>query len=51
MSERGIHYIEADLDDTWVRDWVGVGLIELETYLDKHAAFIEFLRLRETGAG
>jgi hypothetical protein len=44
MSERGIHYVEADLDETWLRDWIGVGLLELETYLEKHAAFVEFLR-------
>jgi hypothetical protein len=44
MSERGIHYLEADLDATWLRDWIAVGVLELETYLGKHAAFGEFLR-------
>jgi hypothetical protein len=47
MSERGIHYVEPDLDETWLRDWIGVGLMELEAYLHKHAAFVEFLRDRE----
>jgi hypothetical protein len=50
MSERGIHYIEPDLDETWLPDWVGVGLVELEAYLDKHAAFLDFLRARENGS-
>lgn len=50
MSERGIHYIEPDLEETWLRDWVGVGLVEIEVYLDKHAAFLEYLRARETQA-
>ena len=46
MSERGIHYVEADLDATWLRDWIAVGLLELEAYLGKHAAFVDFLRVR-----
>jgi hypothetical protein len=46
MSERGIHYIEPDLEETWLRDWIGVGLVELELYLDKQAAFGEYLRSR-----
>jgi hypothetical protein len=50
MSERGIHYVEADLDATWLRDWMAVGLLELEEYLGKHAAFVEFLRNRAPGA-
>jgi hypothetical protein len=50
MSERGIHYVGADLDATWLRDWIAVGLFELEAYLGKHAAFVEFLRDRALGA-
>jgi hypothetical protein len=46
MSERGMHYIEADLDETWERDWIGVGLVELDAYLAKYAAFLEFLCAR-----
>jgi hypothetical protein len=44
MSERGIHYVESDLDETWILDWIGVGLVELAAYLDKHTAFVEYLR-------
>ena len=43
MSDRGFHWIEADLDDTWLEDWVGVGITELEEYLAKHAAFVDYL--------
>ena len=43
MSERGLHYIEDDLSDTWVEDWAGAGVREIEAYLAKHAAFLAFL--------
>jgi hypothetical protein len=43
MSDRGFHEIEADLDDSWLEDWAGVGIAELEAYLAKHAAFLGFL--------
>ncbi len=43
MSERGLHYIEDDLSETWLEDWVGAGVAEIEDYLSKHAAFESFL--------
>ncbi len=43
MSDRGFHRIEADLEDSWLEDWAGVGIAELEAYLAKHAAFLTFL--------
>jgi hypothetical protein len=43
MSDRGFHRIEADLDESWLEDWAGVGIAELEAYLAKHAAFVAFL--------
>jgi hypothetical protein len=43
MSERGLHMIEDDLSETWIEDWAGVGLRELEVLLAKHAAFHGFL--------
>ena len=43
MSERGLHYIEDDLSETWMEDWAGAGLAEIEAYLAKHAAFLAFL--------
>ena len=39
MSERGLHRIEDDLSETWIEDWAGAGVAEIEAYLAKHAAF------------
>jgi hypothetical protein len=47
MSDRGFHQIEADLEDSWLEDWAGVGIAELEAYLAKHAAFLSFLESQE----
>jgi hypothetical protein len=47
MSERGLHYIEDDLNDTWLEDWAGAGVAEMEAYLAKHAAFHTFLESEE----
>ena len=43
MSERGLHYIEDDLNESWLEDWAGAGVGEIEAYLAKHAAFLSFL--------
>jgi hypothetical protein len=43
MSDRGLHRIEADLEESWLEDWAGVGIAELESYLAKHAAFLAYL--------
>jgi hypothetical protein len=43
MSERGLHRIEDDLAETWLEDWAGAGVAEIEDYLTKHAAFLKFL--------
>ena len=47
MSERGLHSIVADLSDTWLEDWAGAGIAEIEDYLSKHAAFLAFLEAYE----
>jgi hypothetical protein len=47
MSERGLHYIEDDLSESWVEDWAGAGVAEIEAYLAKHAAFHLFLESDE----
>jgi hypothetical protein len=47
MSERGLHYIEDDLSESWVEDWAGAGVAEIEAYLSKHAAFHLFLESEE----
>jgi hypothetical protein len=33
VSERGLHYIEDDLNESWLEDWAGVGVAEIEQYL------------------
>ena len=47
MSERGLHYIKDDLSETWLEDWAGAGVAEIEAYLAKHAAFLSFLETEE----
>jgi hypothetical protein len=48
MSERGLHQIEDDLSDTWLEDWAGAGVAEIEALLAKHAAFLRFLEAQES---
>lgn len=43
MSERGLHRIEDDLAETWLEDWAGAGVAEIEEFLRKHADFLSFL--------
>ena len=47
MDDRGLHFIEDDLAETWVEDWAGVGVRELEALLAKHAAFLGYLDATE----
>jgi hypothetical protein len=44
MDEREI--AKTDVDELWLREWAHAGLVDLERYLAKHAAFAEFLRVR-----
>jgi hypothetical protein len=48
MSERGLHRIEDDLAETWLEDWAGAGVAEIEEFLAKHAAFLSFLEAQES---
>ena len=48
MSERGLHRIEGDLAETWLEDWAGAGVAEIEDFLAKHAAFLAFLDTDES---
>ena len=50
VSERGFHTISDDLSETWLVDWIGAGILEIEAFLAKHAAFLAFLESRETQA-
>ena len=47
MNDRGLHFIEDDLAESWVEDWAGVGVRELEALLAKHAAFLGYLEATE----
>jgi hypothetical protein len=47
MSERGLHHIEDDLGESWMEDWAGAGVAEIEAYLAKHAAFLSFLESQD----
>ena len=48
MSERGLHSIADDLSETWLEDWAGAGVAEIEAYLAKHAAFLAFLETSDS---
>ena len=47
MDERNIYEIQDDLTDTWLEEWAGNGVAEVEAYLAKHAAFLSYLETRE----
>ena len=47
MSERGFHRIEDDIAESWLEDWAGAGVAEIEAYLSKHAEFLRYLASRD----
>jgi hypothetical protein len=51
MEKAPRHNIEDDMSETWVEDWAGAGVAEIEEYLGKHAAFLTFLDSQETANG
>lgn len=48
MTNKGLHRIEDDLAETWLEDWAGAGIAEVEEFLAKHAAFLDFLEAIES---
>jgi hypothetical protein len=42
-DQRGLHRIEDELGESWLREWLEQGLATLEAYLAKHAAFVDYL--------
>ncbi len=40
---QGLHFIEDELEETWLEDWAGAGIAEVEAYLAKHAAFLDYV--------
>jgi hypothetical protein len=47
MDELGLRRIEDDIAGSWLEDWAGAGLAEIEEFLAKHADFLEYLAARE----
>ena len=47
MNDRGLHYIEDDLAESWIEEWASAGVAEIEYLLAKHAAFLSFLETNE----
>jgi hypothetical protein len=43
MDDRVVHCIEDELHEGWLEGWLEAGLQQLEAYLAKHAAFIDYL--------
>ena len=48
MAEAPMHRIEDDLGEGWLEDWAASGLSEIESYLEKHAAFLSYLEARDS---
>ena len=47
MTEPQLHLIEDDLADGSVDRWADDGVRAIESYLEKHAAFLQFLETQE----
>lgn len=46
MSDHHTHLSSLDVDEAWIVGWASDGVLEIERYLAKHAAFADFLRAR-----
>ena len=47
MNPHHTHLSSLDVDEAWIVGWADEGIVELEQYLAKHAAFADFLRARD----
>ena len=47
MDERGLHRVAEDLSEEWLDAFASEGLVEVDAYLAKHAAFQTFLEDRD----
>ena len=47
MDDRSIDQIQEDLTETWLEDWAGAGVADIESYLAKHAAFLSYLESQQ----
>jgi predicted nucleic-acid-binding protein len=46
MNDHDTHLASLDVDEAWIVDWATDGVLAIERYLAKHAAFADFLRTR-----
>jgi hypothetical protein len=42
-DERSYHRIADELEPGWLESWASDGIVQIEDYLAKHAAFLSFL--------
>ena len=47
MNDHDTHLASLDVDEAWIVDWATDGILAIEPYLAKHAAFADFLRARD----
>ena len=47
LSDRGFHRVEDELGESWLEHWLESGIRQLEAYLEKHAAFFDYLDTAE----
>jgi predicted nucleic-acid-binding protein len=47
MSNHQIHLSDLDVDEAWIVGWANDGVLAIELYLAKHAAFADFLLARD----
>ena len=47
MNEHHTHLSSLDVDEAWIVGWARDGVLALERYLAKHAAFADFLLARD----
>ena len=46
MNDHHTYLISLSVDDAWIVEWAADGVLAIECYLAKHAAFADFLRAR-----
>jgi predicted nucleic-acid-binding protein len=47
MNTHHTHLASLSVDEAWIVDWATDGVLAIERYLAKHAAFADFLRTRD----
>jgi predicted nucleic-acid-binding protein len=47
MNDHDTLLASLDVDQAWIVDWATDGVLAIERYLAKHAAFADFLRTRD----